>query len=610
MLLRVVLLAKSFFKSIIVLLALNSVILAQTNGQLTSEPLEIVRYQNEYSAARLEPVRRNQKNALAVMFQGTDDIHYYANEQTAPGAFNLKVQAKSKTLNFGEPIFPNPEVFYDKDQKKNVEVYVGQFTVFVPIDSQKTESDYGRADINLEISGLACTSKICLPFKKAFKYSINLAETDSWKKIIAKTPDQKIPLTSSAKVEPQRQKILPYGTALYYLLAIVAGISINIMPCVLPVIPLIMMRLIKQAEHSSRRRITSGMAFCAGVILFFATFAVVSAIINLSTGAVLDLNSLFRYPVAVIFLFLAIVFFALVMLDVVTFALPSSVAGKQSSASGIAGSTGMGFFAGILSTPCSGALLGFVLVWAQTQTLLVSSIAIVLMGVGMALPYAVIVLIPSLLERIPKPGNWMEIFKQTTAFLLFFIAVKLTLAALPKDRLVNVLIYGIIFSFCLWMWGKWVSFSTPAGKKWTVRLVALVIAVAAGLYLLPAPAKQAIDWQKYDAALVKQATANGRPVLLKFTADWCASCKVVDKKVYQNQKMAELLDKKNVLTIKADTTLNDYPATVDFKKIYGEAGNVPVTIVILPDGEIEKIRGTFDKKQLTEIIEKLPDLKK
>jgi len=602
MLLRMALLTKSFFKSIVVLLALNSVILAQTNGQLASEPLEIVRYQNEYSAARLEPVRRNQKNALAVMFQGTDDIHYYANEQTAPGTFNLKVQAKSETLNFGEPIFPSPDVFYDKDQKKNIEVYVGQFTVFVPIDSVKTESDYGRADINLEISGLACTSKICLaPFKKTLKTTINLAETDSWKKITAKTPDQKIPSASSAKVEPQRQKILPYGTALYYLLAIVAGISINLMPCVLPVIPLIMMRLIKQAEHSGRRRITSGMAFCAGVILFFATFAVVSAIINISTGAVIDLNSLFRYPAAVILLFLAIIFFALVMLDVVTFALPSSVTGKGSSASGIAGSTGMGFFAGILSTPCSGALLGFVLVWAQTQTLLVSSIAIVLMGVGMALPYAVIVLIPSLLKRIPKPGNWMEIFKQTTAFLLFFIAVKLTLAALPKDRLINVLIYGIIFSFCLWMWGKWVSFSTPAGKKWTIRLIALVIAVVAGFHLLPAPAEQAVDWQKYDAALVKQATMNGRPVLLKFTADWCASCKVVDKKVYQDQKMAELLDKKNVLTIKADTTLNNYP---------GEAGNVPVTIVILPNGKIEKIRGTFDKKQLAEIIEKLPDLKK
>jgi thiol:disulfide interchange protein DsbD len=383
------------------------------------------------------------------------------------------------------------------------------------------------------------------------------------------------------------------------------------MPCVLPVIPLIMMRLIEQSKKSNADRITSGMAFCAGVVLFFAAFALVSAVINISTGAVLDLNSLFRYPSAVIILFLAIVFFGLVMLDVITLALPSAISNRQGSGSGIAGSLGMGFFAGILSTPCSGALLGFVLVWAQTQPLFVSSTAIVLMGVGMALPYAVIVLVPKLLDKVPKPGNWMEIFKKTTGFLLFFIAVKITLAALPKERLLDVLIYGIVFSFCVWMWGKWVSFSTPAGKKWTVRLIALVIAIVIGTWLLPAktlPPEASIDWQQYDAALVDRAASSRQPVLLKFTADWCTNCKVVDKKVYQDPEVVTLVKKKDFVSIKADTTVIDYPATVDLKQVYGEAGNVPVTIVILPDGRQEKLRGIFDKQDLIAILKQLPEV--
>ena len=270
----------------------------------------------------------------------------------------------------------------------------------------------------------------------------------------------------------------------------------------------------------------------------------------------------------------------------------------------------MGFFAGILSTPCSGALLGFVLVWAQTQTLLVSSTAIVLMGVGMALPYAVIVSIPSLLERIPKPGTWMEIFKKSTGFLLFLIAAKLTLAALPKDRLMNVLMYGIVFSFCVWMWGKWVGFGTPVGKRRLVRGIALAIAVATGFWLLPAggpPEGAEIAWLPYSRDAVQSATAQKQPVLLKFTADWCTNCKVVEKYVYHVPEVAELIAKKNVLPIKADTTLIDYPATADFGDIYGEAGNLPVTIVLLPDGTQEKLRGTFDKKDLIEILEKLPE---
>jgi thiol:disulfide interchange protein DsbD len=346
------------------------------------------------------------------------------------------------------------------------------------------------------------------------------------------------------------------------------------------------------------------------VVGFFAVFALVSAIGNLATGAVLDLNSLFRYPAVVVGLFLAIVFFGLVMLDVVTLSLPSALAGRQSSGSGIAGTAGMGFFAGILSTPCSGALLGFVLVWAQTQPLLVSSVAIVLMGIGMALPYAIVVLIPSLIERIPKPGQWMEIFKKSAAFLLFLIAVKLTLAALPKERLLHVLMYGIVFSFCVWMWGKWVDFSTPALQKWTIRAVAMIIAVSAGLWLLPAherSAQAAIDWRPYDATVAQQAVAQDRPVLLDFMADWCTNCKIVDEKIYQDPDVAKLIREKNVLPLRADTTVIDYPATKDLTQVYGEAGNVPVTVILLPDKSQEKLRGIFDKGQLIRILNELPE---
>ncbi|MHC4187582.1 MAG: protein-disulfide reductase DsbD family protein, partial [Planctomycetota bacterium] len=498
---------------------------------------------------------------------------------------------------------------------KDVEVYVRNFKAFLPIMEAFETAPEHSSNVTVKITGIACTSQICLPpFEKTLTTVVNFAEADSWEEISFKVPEQIHPtesVQSTTAPEAGRQAILHYSTGVYYLLAILAGISINIMPCVLPVIPLIMMRLIEQSKKSSADRITSGMAFCAGVVLFFAAFALVSAVINISTGAVLDLNSLFRYPSAVIILFLAIVFFGLVMLDVITLALPSAISNRQGSGSGIAGSLGMGFFAGILSTPCSGALLGFVLVWAQTQPLFVSSTAILLMGVGMALPYAVIVLVPKLLDKVPKPGNWMEIFKKTTGFLLFFIAVKITLAALPKERLLDVLIYGIVFSFCVWMWGKWVSFSTPAGKKWTVRLIALVIAIVIGTWLLPAktlPPEASIDWQQYDAALVDRAASSRQPVLLKFTADWCTNCKVVDKKVYQDPEVVTLVKKKDFVSIKADTTVIDYPATVDLKQVYGEAGNVPVTIVILPDGRQEKLRGIFDKQDLIAILKQLPEV--
>ncbi|MBN2131379.1 MAG: thioredoxin family protein [Sedimentisphaerales bacterium] len=583
----------------------------------TTDGVEIVRYEDESSRAHLAGARRDGRPGVAVVFEGTDDLHYYARPETAPApGLHLQVEARADGIDFGKAVFGPWKMFNDPALGK-VEVYVGDFTVFVPFAEPNEIAALETVNVEVNISGLACTSTICLqPFKKTLTAAIAPAGQSTWQEIAfepaAAEPNETAPAAPATPDEggSERQAVLPYSTGVYYLLAIVAGLSINIMPCVLPVIPLILMRLIEQSKQSDGKRIASGLAFCVGVISFFAAFAVVSAVIHLTTGSVLDLNSLFRYPAAVIVLFLAIVFFGLAMLDVAALSLPSAVTSRQGSGSGVAGSVGMGFFAGILSTPCSGALLGFVLVWAQTQTLGVSSTAIVLMGVGMALPYAVIVLVPSLLQRIPKPGTWMEIFKKSTGFLLFFIAAKLTLAALPKDRLLSVLTYGIIFSFCVWMWSKWVGFSTPAGRKWAVRAVAVALAVGAGLWLLPAagqPTGASIDWQEYDRDVVAQATAQKRPVLLKFTADWCTNCKIVDRRVYQDPQVAELVKEKNVLAIKADTTLIDYPATTDLKAIYGEAGNVPVTILVPPEGSNRRWRGIFDKQELIDILKSLPE---
>jgi thiol:disulfide interchange protein DsbD len=101
------------------------------------------------------------------------------------------------------------------------------------------------------------------------------------------------------------------------------------------------------------------------------------------------------------------------------------------------------------------------------------------------------------------------------------------------------------------MWGTWVTFSTPKAKKWVVRGIAAIIAVVTGFWLLPAPLSSQIDWQKYDPAVVQNALEDNKPVLIKFTADWCTNCKVVDKNVYKNPDTAAFLNQRGFVTIKA-----------------------------------------------------------
>jgi thiol:disulfide interchange protein DsbD len=264
----------------------------------------------------------------------------------------------------------------------------------------------------------------------------------------------------------------------------------------------------------------------------------------------------------------------------------------------------MGFLAAILSTPCSFAILAAAFAWAQAQPLPLGTFAIIVIGLGMAAPYAVLTSLPGLLARLPKPGRWMQIFKQAVGFILLFIAVWLILA-LPQQHRASVLYFALVVAFCVWIWGRWVDYSTKLFRKLTVRIIAVALAVVAGLYLL-APSADLIDWQEYDAELIENAIENQRPVLIKFTADWCISCRFVEKTVYSRSDIAELIRQKSVLAVRADTTVRDCPATRDLRDIYNEPG-VPVSILFLP-GRREPVRWRSKAfaNELKELLQQIP----
>jgi thiol:disulfide interchange protein DsbD len=264
----------------------------------------------------------------------------------------------------------------------------------------------------------------------------------------------------------------------------------------------------------------------------------------------------------------------------------------------------MGFLAAILSTPCSFGILAAAFAWAQSQPLLSATIAIMVIGVGMALPYAILTSMPGLLSRLPKPGQWMELFKQGIGFVLLIIAVKLIIA-LPEARTGGVLYFAVVLAFCTWMWGTWVGFGTKPTKKWLVRITAVALAAAAGWTFLPASANELIDWQSYDAQKIQTAIEQQQPVLIKFTADWCLSCQAVEKTVYSRKDIADLIEQKNVLAIKADTTEKHFPATIALQEIYNEPG-VPVTMLfVLGKEEPLKWRGILFASELKEQLQKL-----
>lgn len=569
----------------------------EPNSATTGDgPVEIARFENDYTTARLQPVLLDEKPGIAVIFEGTDEMHYYAKAETAAGeGFELQVNASSDVFKLGPAVFPKWHIFVDSTDAR-VEVYSGNFIVFMPIEASEAPTKADKGDVEVKIAGAVCTSMICIvPEPTTLRTSIDLSQSDSWEKITLELPTD--------ADEAEAAKVPAYSVWFALGLAFVAGLALNIMPCVWPILPIIVMRIINQAKEDKKQSVVMGLAFCIGILLFFACLAGANIILQSFYDQTLSWGDHLRNPVIVTALALLMIIMALFMFGVFTIALPSSMTGKAGPRKGLAGSVAMGFLAAILSTPCSFGILTVAFVWAQGQTLPLGTLAIMVIGIGMAVPYAILTSIPGLLNRLPKAGRWMELFKQSLGFVLLIIAVKL-IKAVPDVNRVNVLYFAVVLSFGVWMWSTWVVYGTKLSRKLLVRGIAVVIVILSFRFFF---APELVDWQDYNADTIATAKLDQEPVLIKFTADWCTNCEVIDKFVYQRKDIAELIEKKGVLAIKGDTTGKGHPATLALKNVYNHPG-VPLTILFLP-GQKEPIRfqKLFFAGELAKLLEDLPD---
>jgi thiol:disulfide interchange protein DsbD len=161
-----------------------------------------------------------------------------------------------------------------------------------------------------------------------------------------------------------------------------------------------------------------------------------------------------------------------------------------------------------------------------------------------------------------------------------------------------------VLSFCVWIWGTWVTYGSKISLKLLIRGIAVLLVVLSFWFFFK---PELVDWQDYDSDLIESAKAEQTPVLVKFTADWCTNCEIVDKFVFGRKDVARLIDEKGVLAVKGDTTKATQPATLDLSNVYKEPG-VPVTLLFLPgQNEPVRLRELFFADELKELLEKLPD---
>jgi thiol:disulfide interchange protein DsbD len=383
--------------------------------------------------------------------------------------------------------------------------------------------------------------------------------------------------------------------------AFLGGLILNAMPCVLPVIALKILSFVSESKDDMGRVRKLGVVYAAGVLASFLAMAVLVIALQAAghkAGWGIQLSS----PHFVIALAILITLVSLNLFGVFEVSPGGKVldsAGELASRRGTAGAFFNGVLATVLGAPCTAGFLAPALGFAFAQPARVIVVFFLTIGFGMALPYLVLSLHPVWLRALPKPGRWMVRFKTVMGFPMVATAIWL-LSLLPTHyghRAWWVGVFLIVVSIAAWVYGEFAQ--RGRSNRMAIALISLAI-VALGYFevlekmvhwrtplvqsenqgaIAEAPA--GLAWKSWSHEAVAKARGEGRPVIVDFTAEWCATCNGQVKPAFESEKVIAALKQLNAQPLVADYTRTP-PNITDELRRFGRAG-VPLVLVYSRD---------------------------
>ncbi|MEO7101528.1 MAG: thioredoxin family protein [Luteolibacter sp.] len=363
---------------------------------------------------------------------------------------------------------------------------------------------------------------------------------------------------------------------------LLGGLILNLMPCVFPVIGLKIMGFVQQAGSDRKKIALHGISFTAGVLVSFGVVSGILFAIRASGGG---WGYQLQNPWVVLTLMLLMFVLALNMFGVFEMGTSAtSVGGSLQSKQGLSGSFFSGVLATIVATPCSGPFLGVAIGAAIALPAFQFFAAFAAMAIGLSLPYLVLSIFPKLINFLPRPGAWMESFKQAMSFFLFATAGYLLWVYAGQIGLENLLgpIFGLSgIAIAAWIYGRWNLPHRPRSTRWSA--LALTILFAAGGFLLAKPPeKSGLVWEKWSQQAVDEALEKGKPVFVDFTAQWCGTCQVNKHTAYTAEVIA-LMKQKGIVTLRGDKTNADPDIEAKIQELHRAA--IPVNVLYVPGKE-------------------------
>ena len=404
--------------------------------------------------------------------------------------------------------------------------------------------------------------------------------------------------TNSMPAPPR--SILPSPRLLQMLLyAFIGGLILNIMPCVLPVIALKILGFVSEAKSSPRRVRNLGLIYAFGVLVSFLALAVIVIGVK-AAGHRAGWGMQFGNPIFVVCLTTLVTLVALNLFGVFEVMLGRraiGAAGELASKHGAPGAFFNGLLATALATPCTAPFLAPALGFAFAQSASFIVLIFLTVGLGLSAPYVLLSWDPAWLRFLPKPGAWMEKFKIAMGFPMLATAVWLFNLAYD-DYGKNVLWLGIflvIVAFAAWIFGEFVQRGRSFKTVFLAGIVTLILLVDGYVFALEKEldwrtampetnatgslkeSPDGIDWQRWSPEAVAQARADGKPVLVDFTADWCLTCQVNKRTSIEISSVRKKLKDLNAVALVGDYTHFPDSITTELNR-FNRAG-VPLVLV-------------------------------
>ena len=374
---------------------------------------------------------------------------------------------------------------------------------------------------------------------------------------------------------------LPATLALMF----IGGLILNLMPCVFPVIGLKIMGFVQQAGHDRKKVVTHGLVFTGGVLVsFWALCALMLA------GGIRNWGGQLQNPWVVLCLLLVMLIFALSMFGVFEIgAAATGVGGNLAHKEGLSGTFFSGVLATVVATPCSAPFLGTGLSATVQLPTPLFVLSFTCMALGLSLPYLLLSFFPSLVDRLPRPGPWMESFKQGMSFLLFGTVAYLAWVyilqvgdQLAGQKSLHVLLGLTIISAGFWILGRWsVPYRSPQARA-IGRVAAAAFVISGAMLAKPSPAPvivadaPVIQWEEWSQAKQEALLKEGKSVYVDFTARWCLTCQT-NKAAAYTEETARLFKAHGIIALKADKTVDKPEIDAELKRL----GQVAIPVNVL-----------------------------